>query len=30
MRRIDTAARRTIARELGRSRIGVVAVYIGT
>ena len=28
-RRIDTAARRTIARELGHDRISVVAQYIG-
>ena len=28
-RRIDTAARRTIAEELGHSRIGVVRVYCG-
>ena len=28
-RRIDTAARRTIARELGHDRIAVVAQYIG-
>ena len=28
-RRIDTAARRTIAREIGHSRLGVVGVYVG-
>ena len=28
-RRLDTAARRTIARELGHDRIAVVSTYIG-
>ena len=28
-RRIDTAARRTIAEELGHSRLGVAGVYLG-